>query len=209
MTSTSCSICSRPFYLPFRWGDTCTHTFCLKCLWRHLANVDPDSHDNPIAACPYCRAREYKFTYDEDMEEYMKDQGITHDRTLEEQQTLHLQLIHINLSGINDAYLIQELDDEYNRAVANEGGCVDTAPTQASAVIAATILAELDELATVPQTRDPNKDEMTQKIVAMLTLRDHIPIRKVRLYRELRGVHFCLDSTQAMLEYSFPEYQLW
>jgi hypothetical protein len=143
------------------------------------------------------------------MEEYMKDKGITHDRTLEEQQTLHLQLIYINLSGINDAYLIQELDDEDNRVVANENGCVDTAPTEASAVIAATTLAELDKLATAPQTRDPNKDETTQKIIAMLTLRDHIPIRKLRLYRELRGVHFCLKGAQAMLEYSFPEYQLW
>jgi hypothetical protein len=65
------------------------------------------------------------------MEEYMKDGGIMHDRTLEERQTLHLQLIYINLSGINDAYLIQELDNEYNRMVTNEDGCADTAPTEA------------------------------------------------------------------------------
>ncbi|EAS37387.3 uncharacterized protein CIMG_02741 [Coccidioides immitis RS] len=210
MESTDCSICLRPFYLPFRWGDACNHTFCLECLWGHLISVDYNSNETPITACPYCREREYNFTYDEVMETYMKNHGILHDRSLMERQTLHLKFINFCLAAVNDAMVAYELDDESNNVITSEGDGSNATTSGDFLVIPADVLAELDELANTPQVRyDPASDEEDQKINALLALRDHLPIRKLRLYGQLHGVHFQNEMMHATLEASFPLYEQW
>ncbi|EFW16516.1 hypothetical protein D8B26_005834 [Coccidioides posadasii str. Silveira] len=102
--------------------------------------------------------------------------------------------------------MIQELDNEHTKVVTNEDAGFAT--DEASSVIPADILMDLDKLASTPQICDPTDNEVSQKIDTMLTLRDHIPI-KLQLHGRLRGVRFWEEAMHGEMEHSFPRYQLW
>ncbi|KAI1909477.1 hypothetical protein LOZ66_005599 [Ophidiomyces ophidiicola] len=103
-----------------------------------------------------------------------------------------------------------ELDDESNNVITS-GGDGSIATTSGDfLMIPADVLAELDELANTPHVRyDPASDEEDQKMNALLALRDHLPIRKLRLYGQFHGVCFQNEILQATLEASFPLYEQW
>ncbi|PGH19337.1 hypothetical protein AJ80_03977 [Polytolypa hystricis UAMH7299] len=93
----------------------------LKFSHQH-SKVDPESYDNRIAACPLCRSMEYIFEFDEEMEQYIVEHGISHERSRLARQTLHLRLLYICLTGVNDAYLIDDLDHDMNKVMVDDIG---------------------------------------------------------------------------------------
>jgi hypothetical protein len=70
----TCAICQQPFYILMRWGDHCTHSFCLECLWCFLHDPDGTSITRP--QCPLCRSPEYAFKFDSEMDNYMREHQI-------------------------------------------------------------------------------------------------------------------------------------
>nr|KMM68932.1 hypothetical protein CPAG_05255 [Coccidioides posadasii RMSCC 3488] len=90
----------------------------------------------------------------------------------------------------------------------NEDAGFGTTIDEASSVIPADILVDLGKLANTPQICDPTDNRVSQKTDAMLTLRDHILIRKLRLHGQLCGVRFWKEAMQGEMGHS-ARYQLW
>ncbi|PGG99695.1 hypothetical protein AJ80_09309 [Polytolypa hystricis UAMH7299] len=209
MKSTVCPVCTRPFYLPFRWGKECPHTVCLECLWKSLQAYDENrrpsqpSHD-PITACPICRSTEYEFEFDEEMEQYMLTNSIDPERTSKEYQALHIRFLYICMCGVNpDSVMIVDLDDELNKVVFADR---DLSSSSEPAIPDA-LLVSFDTQLKTPQPKNFNDDPTDQKINALLNLRDHIPVRKLRGH--LQRVQFAAPNMQGELVYNIPNYYKW
>ncbi|OJD20148.1 hypothetical protein ACJ73_08516 [Blastomyces percursus] len=175
---------------------------------RNMVDDSMESTDCPVCMQPFylpfrwgTESMEYAFQFDEEMEQYMQEHGISHERTLLEQQTLHIRLLYICLTSINGAYLIDDLDHEINRVTVDDTGPFET--IEPASNMPDELQSELDELMAAPQSRDPTESAETQRICALLSLREHIPVRELRgIFKG--GVRFVNSSMQETLEWSFP-----
>ncbi|KAK2797620.1 hypothetical protein FQN50_009133 [Emmonsiellopsis sp. PD_5] len=211
MKSTTCPICTHPFYLPFHWGKECPHTFCLECLWQSFQAYDENhqpsqpSHD-PITACPICQSTEYKFKFDEEMEQYMLTNGIDSECTPEEYQALHIYFLYICMCGVSpDSIMIVELGHELNKVVFADRDL--SSFSDSTPAILPELLAAFDAQLETPQLKNFNDDLIDQKMNAILNLCDHIPVCK--LQGHLQQVQFAAPNMQGELECNIPNYYKW
>ncbi|KKZ62503.1 hypothetical protein EMCG_03090 [[Emmonsia] crescens] len=208
--NTTCAVCIRLFYLPFRWGKECPHTFCLECLWQSLQTYDLDCLPNqpscdPITACPLCRSAEYEFKFDEEMEQYMLINGIDSERSREDYEALHIRFLYICMCGVfSDSIMIIELSHRFNRVVFADR---DPAHFSNDAPISPKFLAEFDAQLQTAQLKNSDPDPDVQKMNALLSLHNHILVRK--LQGHLKRVRFAAPEMQGELEFNISNYYKW